>query len=511
MDSIARRSQWDSQPSPPATTLQRGGRRATAFLAPLQRVFSALTNRALRVGWSAAVLYFNGCTAPEYHATPLPVFMLDGGHATGRKMVVDPAASAGMPPATDDATAAPRAFTLDRAIRRALEADPQIPAGLENVRQAEADLVTAGLLPNPELLGDLLMMPWGAPFSPQKQGGPPQTDYFLSFPVDWFLFGKRAAAIVAAQQGIDVTTAQFADLVRQRISGTIAAFYDVLEAQAQLELARADLDALSQLEKITATRVELGGVGTIEIDRVRLGIFSARRELRSRELLLTTAEARLRSFLGYGEDVPLRLAGTLDIAEPAAPLSVEAAFELAAQNRPDLIALQRQVELADAGVSLEERRAWPEVKPAFGFTRQFQQEFFGFPDANSWNIALQMSVPVFDRNQGNIARARSVKTQAELNRQGQLIGLRAEIVQTVKSFEAARAALIIDDPGQLEAAQNVRDKIRAAYELGGKPLIDVLDSQRAYRETFRLHIASRSGYWHSLYALNAAVGKQVLK
>jgi len=62
-----------------------------------------------------------------------------------------------------------------------------------------------------------------------------------------------------------------------------------------------------------------------------------------------------------------------------------------------------------------------------------------------------------------------------------------------------------------DVREYIRDKIRAAYELGGKPLIEVLDAQRAYRDTYRLHIASRSGYWHSLYALDVAVGKQVLK
>jgi cobalt-zinc-cadmium efflux system outer membrane protein len=449
--------------------------------------------------------------APQHHPRPLPVFMAVAPHSEVAKIDTVETTTTTGPPAPQPLAASARRLALNQAIRRALESDPQIPAGLEAIRQSEADLVTAGLLPNPELYSDLLMMPWGKPFTVEKQGGPPQTDYFITFPIDWFLFGKRVAAIETAQKRVDVNLAQFADLVRQRISGTIAAFYDVLEAQAQLELARADLDALFELEKITSTRVELGGIGSIESDRVKLGIFSARRELRSRDLLLTTAQAQLRSFLGYADEVPLQLDGTLDVAEPAEPLTVETAFQLAAENRPDLIALQREIEMADAGVTLEERKAWPQVKPAFGFTRQFQQEFFGYPDANSWNVAMQMTLPVFDRNQGNIDKARSVKTQAELNRQAQLVALRAEIVQTAKSFEAARAALIIDDPGQLEAAQHVRDKIRAAYELGGKPLIDVLDSQRAYRETFRLHIASRSSYWHSLYALNAAVGKQVLR
>lgn len=448
----------------------------------------------------ALALALGGCAAPE---SP-PVLLSDD----IRPPQAAPASKARPAPATSQAQDTP--LTLDRAVQTALAADPQIRAGFENVRQAEADLVTAGLLPNPEVTADLLMMPWGQPFRPTKQGGPAQTDVLVGFPIDWFLFGKRAAAIVAAQKGVDVATAQFADLVRQRIAGTIAAYYDVLEAREQLALAREDLADLSQVQKVVANRVALGGVGTIELDRVQVSIYGAQREVRSRETALAGALSRLRAFLGMAGEAPVEVAGDLDVNAPAAPLAPEAAFAMAEDNRPDLVALRRQIAFATAGVDLEETRAYPEVRPSFGYTNQFQHEM-GFPNADSWNIALQMTVPVFDRNQGNIAKARSAKTQAELSLGAQLVALRAEIDQAVKAYAAARDALLLDDPGQLEAAKNVRDKIRAAYELGGKPLIEVLDAQRAYRETYRLHIASRSGYWHSLHGLNAAVGKQVLQ
>ncbi|MDD2770266.1 MAG: TolC family protein [Methylococcus sp.] len=483
-------------------------------LVPVSRLLWLCVHAALGLG---------ACAQEEYKAPPLPVFMqgakpepVSGALAAvpsgiaSEKLPVAPSVSAADASMTAAPLEAPHEFTLDAAISRALEADPQIKAGFESVKQAEADLVTAGLLPNPDLTSDVLMIPWAQPWRATRQGGPTQTDALVSFPIDWFIFGKRAAAVVTAQKGVDVTTAQFSDLLRQRIAGTISAYYDVLEAQAMLDLAQVDLENLSQLEQISANRVALGGAGTIELDRVRVFIFGSRREIRARETALATAIAKLRSFLGYSDEVPLALKGNLDVDAPAPPLAADAAFSLAGENRPDLIALQRQIAMAAANLELEERRAYPEVKPAFGYTNQFQHEM-DQANADSWNVILQMSLPVFDRNQGNIAKARSLRTQAEHNLTAQFVDLRAEIVQAVKNFQAAHDALLIDDPGQLDAARNVRDKIRAAYELGGKPLIDVLDAQRAYRDTFRLHISARSSYWHSLYALNAAIGKQVLR
>jgi cobalt-zinc-cadmium efflux system outer membrane protein len=122
-----------------------------------------------------------------------------------------------------------------------------------------------------------------------------------------------------------------------------------------------------------------------------------------------------------------------------------------------------------------------------------------------------MTMSLFDRNQGNIAKAQSVQRQTNLNLRAQLIGLRSEIEQAVKAYQTAYVTVTTDDPAQLQAATNVRDAIKIAYELGGRSLLEVLDAQRAYRETYQLHIASRSSYWHALYQLNAAIGKQTLK
>jgi cobalt-zinc-cadmium efflux system outer membrane protein len=404
-----------------------------------------------------------------------------------------------------------REFTLNAAIQWALKADPQIQAGFENIHQVEADLITAGLLPNPSFFTSQTLMPLTRSFSATRQGGPPQFDAGVEFPIDWFLFGKRAAAIVAAQRSVDVAAADFAELVRQRIAGTISAFYDVLEAQAMLALAWEDLGNLSKVKGIIANRVKIGGVGTIELDRIRLSIFSSRREVRAREVALAAALSRLRAFLGFEDAITLIVQGNLGVAHPVMPISAEVAMALAEENRPDLIALRRQVVQAAANVQAEEKRAYPEVTPRIGYTRQFQKKAIGYPDADSWGVGIEVTMPLFDRNQGNIAKVKSFWVQSELNLSAQLVALRAEIDQAVQAYQAAYRILTTDDLGQLEAARNVRDKIRASYELGGKSLIEVLDAQRTYRETYRLHIASRSGYWHSLYALNAAIGKQVLK
>jgi cobalt-zinc-cadmium efflux system outer membrane protein len=404
----------------------------------------------------------------------------------------------------------PKEFTLDQAIQTALKTDPRISSAMENVRQAEADLTTAGLIPNPDLSASGSLMPLDKTFTVNRQGGPPQFDAGVAMPVDWFVFGKRAAAITSGEYGVDAASADFANTIRLRIAATIAAFYDVLEAQAMLELAQENQKNLAAMEKIIINRVALGGVGTIEADRIKLSLFSSHRELHTQELNLSAALNKLRALLGISDTTAISVSGTLDITIPKNPITIEEAFKWAEDNRPDLAALHRQLDKANADIQLEERKAYPQITPQIGYTRQFQQQAIGFPDANSWGVGVDVVVPLFDRNQGNIAKAKSVQLQTQHNLRAQLVDLRAEIDQAVKTFSSAYQFITHDDPGQLEAAKNVRDKINQAYELGGKTLLEVLDAQRAYLETYKVHISGHSSYWHALYQLDAAIGKDLL-
>lgn len=454
--------------------------------------------------------FLNACSVLPVH--------VNSPQSTRSTLSVPPATAAQSSPvpasmpdkATNKKAITSQAYTLDRIVQTVLKSDPQIAAAFENITQAEADLLTAGLLPNPQVNTDIQLMPLNRAFSVERQGGPPQFDLVVAMPVDWFVFGKRVAAMVSAHKSIDIAAAEYANTVRLRISAAIASYYDVLEAQTMLALVQENKDALSKMEKIILNRVELGGVGTIEADRIQLSIYASLREIRAQELVLASGLNKLRALMGIADGMPITVQGELDIAALQKPLAAEAAFALAEQNRPDLQALQQQIELAKANINLQEAKALPEITPSLGYTRQFQQQAIGFPDANAWLAGVSVSVPLFDRNQGNIAKAKSQRVQSELSFEAQLVDVRAEIEQAVLAFSSACNFLSQDDPGQLEAAQKVRDKITQAYELGGKTLIEVLDAQRAYLETFRVHIGGRSNYWHALNQLNTVMGKKVL-
>src|SRR5262249_2507873 len=141
-------------------------------------------------------------------------------------------------------------------------------------------------------------------------------------------------------------------------------------------------------------------------------------------------------------------------------------------NRPDIASLKLQIDKAARDVHNEQAKAYPQLAPQLGYTRQFQQKAIGFPDANSWQMAATVSVPFSDRNQANIARGTSVLKQNTFNLEAALVELRAEIVQSVQEFQTAHRIATELVSEQLRLAGQVRNSIRQGYELGGRTLLE---------------------------------------
>ena len=401
-------------------------------------------------------------------------------------------------------------LSFDEVINAVLISDPRLMAGFQGINQANADALTASLVPNPTVMADILMLPLARPFSPDRTGGPPQQDVMVSYPIDWYVFGKRAAQMASASAMVKVSEAEFANLVRIRITEGALAYYDVMEAKALLDLANQNLAILAKVEVALTKAVEAGGRPKVEINRIRLDILQNRQTVRDVETALVAAKARLRALIGRSDrDLDFDIAGTLDALLTTNTLGAAEAFDLAVDNRPDVKAIRARMLHTEANVIVEDRKKYPELIPMLGWTRQYQVAAMGQPDAGSWNASLTTQLPFFNRNQGNRAKASSYAVQAKIDYEATLVALRAEIETTAQELKAARNNAEAVAGEQLRLANEVLQSITDAYEAGTRTLVEMLDAQRNFRDTNKSYISMRAGYWRALYRYYSATGKQI--
>jgi cobalt-zinc-cadmium efflux system outer membrane protein len=416
-----------------------------------------------------------------------------------------------MPAPREVAGSPGRLLTLDQAINATLLDDPKIHSALEVVCQAQAGVGSSKLLPNPVLLADLQLVPLTRPFTVAQTGGPPQTDFQVAFPVDWLLFGKRAAAMASAAEALHVSEAEFASLVRQRVTSTALAYFTALQARATRDLEVVNFHWVQQVEERLRTAGQADKQS--DRDRKRLQIYRCKQEqtLRNAESALAVALAQLQAAVGCKEPGPdIEVTGSLEVAPGAPCLPVEQVLALAEQHRADILALRLRVEKVARDVDTEKTKGYPNLGPMLGYTRQFQEKAIGAPDINAWNFTLNMSVPIFDRNQYGVAAARSLLKQSKWNLEAALVNLRAEVVQVMQNLQTARRnaeSLAVD---QFRAAVELRDSVEKAYSSGASSLSELLDARQSLQEVARQLIAAQGSYWQAVVNFNATVGKQVL-
>jgi outer membrane protein, heavy metal efflux system len=398
-------------------------------------------------------------------------------------------------------------ITLPMAIEMCVTNNFRILAGAEKVRQAEADLLTSSLIPNPSLFADYQLIPLQH-VDVKNQLGPPEADTLCTIPIDWLLFGKRVAAMQAARLGIEVSSADFADVIRVQVAQTVDAFYAVLEDDAYFKLAEKHLEELTEFEKLVQEQAKNKKADHLDLHRIKLAVHEALLERHDRELALDIAKAKLRPFLGRtAADPDYEVEGSLSVAAVVPPPKLEEALALAEIHRPDLLSGRKSIDQAKAVVVHERRKAKPQMSIQPGWSYYNQHWMNGQANGSMLDIGIATSLPLFDRNQGNIRKAQSQVVEREFTYQGDRADALADVEASLASYtDAVEHLTQFNTPETLKAAHDLRKEMEAAYRAGDRKLIELLDAQKAYRDRIGHVIEFKSDYWRTLNKLNAAVG-----
>jgi cobalt-zinc-cadmium efflux system outer membrane protein len=125
---------------------------------------------------------------------------------------------------------------------------------------------------------------------------------------------------------------------------------------------------------------------------------------------------------------------------------------------------------------------------------------------NTFGLGVSIPIRVFDRNQGEIARAGAEITRADQLRQAAIDQARSEI-ETALALVASEREKVLRLGGEyVLRAQRIRETVQFAYRRGALSVLDLLDAERTYRETTLEHLRALGNYWNAVYQLEAAAG-----
>jgi cobalt-zinc-cadmium efflux system outer membrane protein len=394
-------------------------------------------------------------------------------------------------------------LTLDQAIQEALAKNLDLAAQRYSVSVAEAGQITAGLRPNPVLtVSGQTLNAFRANFSPDTPLGPNQVNIHTDFPFE--RGHKREERINVASQNKSLAELGVREMTRQVIYAVQSAYVDVQQAKANLQLAQDNLTSLRSVVAVNQTRQRSGDLAQVELDRSQIAALQYETAVAQAQLQLDQAKTQLQVLLGRQQRT-----GAFDVSPAFRQDAVaDSPAEVARQailRRPDYLANQQAQARSRADLRLQ--LANGKIDYSIG-TEYTHQRAWGI-GGSSLGVYFSMPLPVFNRNQGEIARAQREIAQAGARIDALGVGIDAEVEKAYRQYSVSKALLANVETNMLAKARSVRDTTEYSYRRGEASLVEFLDAQRAFNDTMQTYNEARANYARSLYLIDSVSGASV--
>ena len=397
---------------------------------------------------------------------------------------------------------APVTITLDQATQMALDHNHNLLAARTTIQQNQAQEITANLRPNPTLFTDWeylpLVHPNGTSFLDYLHDST-EGDVGISY---LFERGKkRQHRLQAAKDATAVTRSQVADNERSLTFQVAQLFINVQLAQSTLDLADQDLKSFEKTVEIGERQFKAGGISENDYLKIKLQLLQFEQDVDQAELAKTQALSDLRQLLGY-ESVPAdyAVAGTFDY-QPLI-LTLPELQAKAVENRPDLRAAVQGVTAAGSQLELAKANGKVDVTGSLNYSH------VNAISTVTFNISFPL--PIFDRNQGEIARTRFAVTQAEQQKEAAQGQAMTDVRDAFEALQSTDRVARYYRSTYLDVSQKNRDISEYAYRRGAASLLDFLDAERSYRATQLAWRQTIAVYLTALEQLREAVGARSL-
>ena len=390
-------------------------------------------------------------------------------------------------------------ISLREAQRRALAQNPAFLADRQELEVARGELTQARVYNfNPEL-------EFQAP-GIGTEGALGEYEASLSQEIEWS--GARGLRIRSARFGLDRAESGVRNAARQTLANVSIAFYTALAADQRLSVAR-ELSQLNQ-QLLTATRIQAkeGEISSMDANLAEIEAGRARALVLAAQRLATSARLELQRLAAIDPEQEIRLQDTIPEAPSAIVLNQDSLVALALARRPDLEARRRAVDQYEALTRLARREAIPNLR--IGVFAEREEAFQlatgsgGTPGGRtvleSPRIGLGLSVPlpVFDRNQGVVARRTAQTEQARLSREAMDLAVRTQVTDALRGYRAASEEARVFEQDVLQPARANQRLLDTAFRAGkvGLPTLLLLRNQLLDAEL---------GYWDAWLAQRRAL------
>ena len=386
---------------------------------------------------------------------------------------------------------------LQQAIHLALEHNHALLAARTQVTQSKANEITASIRPNPVLTWNGLFLPF---FTSSQLNGDyinNATEFDLLFSYTIERGHKRKWRMQNARDNTAVVESEVQDNERALTFNVAQQFVNVLLAESSLAFAQQNMASFQKTLDLSEERYKKGAISEGDLLKIKLQMLEFQKDVASARLARQQALDSLRDLLGY-ESVPRNydVIGKLEYTPIQGNLED---YQAKALNlRPDLRAANQAVVAAKSQYMLAKANGKRDLTLTSGYSH--------VAAANDASFSANIEIPLFDRNQGEIARTHAAITQAEEAKDATQQAVMTDVATAFEAVKTGERIIQLYQSGYLKESKESLDISQYAYQRGVASLLDFLDAERSYRSTELAYRETLAAYMLAVEQLNEATG-----
>jgi outer membrane protein, heavy metal efflux system len=337
----------------------------------------------------STLLFLSGCAT--YSALPLG----DGHGASSVAKLTAPTSAMPLPALSTHRFDPSDGLDATEVAMLAVANSPALKLKRDELGLARAQAFAAGLLPDPQLsLGEDF---------PQHSGPGLTTAFNLGISEDITALLTRSSRTAEARSHVEQVNLDLLWAEWQTVTQARQLFDQVVSLRAQQRRLQAEADALAPVDRYVQMALQ---AGNLTYDTASAGLNAGadvRKRLGDTAVQLHQAESDLHVLLGLAASAPIELVGGADPVQPTAAQIQQALTDLPAR-RPDLLALKAGYAAQNSALRGAILAQVPALTLGFNTARDTSAIY-------TKGFSIGISLPLFNRNRGNIAIERATRVQ----------------------------------------------------------------------------------------------------
>ena len=393
-------------------------------------------------------------------------------------------------------------LTLKEAEQRFLERNLSLIAEQYNIDMAQAQVLQAKLFENPviSLEQNVYNRLNGKYFDFGKEG-----EAVVEIEQVIHLAGQRNKQVRLEKINKEIAEYQFEEVMRTLRQELNEKFVEVYFLSKSIAIYEKEVNSLQVLLGGMKVQQEKGNISLMEISRLESMLFSLKKEKNERESDLLTTRGELNLLLNLPEDTQVQLSLDEEVLQQLDLSQLSFAdLKVIINERPDQKIARSTVNASRANLKLQKSMAFPEfsVKGNYDRVGNFINDYFA--------IGVSLSVPIFNRNQGNIKAARFSIQQAGV--QQEYAANRADM-ELFTAYTSLEKATQLYQSTNMDLERNFEKLITGVNENFTRKnisLLEFIDYYDSYKETCIQLYEIKKNVFLAMENLNTVVGQNVL-